>query len=689
MTASGAATWLYALVALLYCGVALLRARDPALRRARVPLAAACALTALWALATAGIDPRDVATRVAGSARDLAWLALLAVVTDAARDPAARARLSAYAATAACLLLAAALAVASAAAPRGAVAALLDGYWLVLRLLAAAAALVLLQRAAGRDGGTAGARAPVLAALALLWGGDLIVFALAWLADGWSAALTLARGALAVAAVPPLALALHRAPHAPLRASRTLTLQAALAAGAGLYVVATGLAAGYLGALAGGYARVVQTALVFGTAAALLTALGTPWLRAWARVLVAKHLFQHRYDYRTAWLRFAETLGRAGTDADGAPLAERVVTAVAGLTDSPAALLLVADGDSLAPGAAWRCDPAPAAAGSPALARHLERSGRIVALGVRGDGATAAEAALVPDWLRLRADAWALVPLLHGERLVGAIVLASPPGARALDWEDLDLLGVAGRQAASYLAEAAAHEALADARRFDEFNRRFAFILHDLKNLVSQLALVARNAERHADNPEFRADMVATLRESSRRMTALLTRLTQAQPTNAAAAPPRAVDVRALAERLADSRRAQHPVAVSGSGAHALVDPAALETVLVHLLQNAVEASAAGVPVTLAVRDRAGAEVAVDVIDRGTGMSAAFVRERLFRPFASSKPAGFGLGAYEARQLVERMGGRIDVESRPGEGSRFRVLLPRAARVAVAVEVAA
>ena len=54
-------------------------------------------------------------------------------------------------------------------------------------------------------------------------------------------------------------------------------------------------------------------------------------------------------------------------------------------------------------------------------------------------------------------------------------------------------------------------EALANAQRFEEFNRRFAFILHDIKNLVSQLSLLARNAERHADNPEFRADMVATL----------------------------------------------------------------------------------------------------------------------------------------------------------------------------------
>ena len=61
-----------------------------------------------------------------------------------------------------------------------------------------------------------------------------------------------------------------------------------------------------------------------------------------------------------------------------------------------------------------------------------------------------------------------------------------------------------------------------NAQRFEDFNRRFAFILHDVKNLVSQLSLLARNAERHADNAEFRADMVATLKGSVGKMNELL-----------------------------------------------------------------------------------------------------------------------------------------------------------------------
>ncbi len=93
-----------------------------------------------------------------------------------------------------------------------------------------------------------------------------------------------------------------------------------------------------------------------------------------------------------------------------------------------------------------------------------------------------------------------------------------------------------------------------------------------------------------------------------------------------------------------------------------------------HLIQNAIEASPPYEPVTLHVAAD-GAQVAIDVIDRGSGMSPAFIRDRLFKPFVSSKPGGFGIGAFEARQLAAAMGGRIEVKSREGEGSRFRVVL--------------
>jgi len=285
-----------------------------------------------------------------------------------------------------------------------------------------------------------------------------------------------------------------------------------------------------------------------------------------------------------------------------------------------------------------------------------------------------------PAWLMDEQAAWAMVPLLHYERLVGLVVLARPPAARRLDWEDFDLLRVVGRQLASYLAEQGSQDALGESQRFDEFNRRIAFVMHDIKNLASQLALLARNAEKHADNPAFRADMLLTLRNSAEKLQALLARLGRYGAHGGEAPEPVALDD--MLARIAARYAAQHQVVVvERVPCEVLADREALEQALVHLVQNAIEASreasSDAIPVFLDLRVEEPHAI-VEIIDSGPGMSPEFIRTRLFRPFHSSKPGGFGIGAFEARELIRAMGGRLDVESREGLGTRFRILLPLA-----------
>ena len=66
----------------------------------------------------------------------------------------------------------------------------------------------------------------------------------------------------------------------------------------------------------------------------------------------------------------------------------------------------------------------------------------------------------------------------------------------------------------------------------------------------------------------------------------------------------------------------------------------------------------------------------VEVGDTGHGMTPEFVRERLFKPFQTTKQTGMGIGAYESLQYVQELGGRMLVESTPGVGTRVRLLLP-------------
>lgn len=657
--------WGHALSALLFgaLGLSVLRRAEAGVPRK--PLVAALILTSLWALAVAGIGEAETVTKIAESARNLAWLAFMIVLhrrSGAERPPAAIGTV--YGVVAVVILIALALHIIAAAAPK--VASDVTQAALLLRMMAAVAALVLIQslHSAITAPGAAGMR-PIVLAIAAMWLVDVNVLSVAWLTGDWPRELAAIRGFAMTLIAAAIAAGLLRRGEWPMQLSRTVAYQSLSLVAIGLYFALLALATTALAAIGGENARLLQTAFVFGSTATILTLVSSSWLRAWIKVKLAKHFFRHRYDYRAEWMRFTETLGEPQ---GSAPLDQRIIKALADLTDSPGGVLLIPQGEALGTGAVWNVDRATVPA-------HYGESWRLdrvdPALVLELDTADGADAA--PPSIRGWDQAWVVVPLPHHARLAGAIVLARPPIARALDWEDFDLLKAAGRQLASYLAEARAQEALAEAERFDEFNRRFAFIMHDIKNLVSQLTLVARNAERHADNPAFRADMVATLQDSAGRMNDMLARLSQHHRARTEA--PVAVPLAPLARRAAKARRAQHPVEVIVAGDPlAVADPAMLETLLGHLVQNAVEASAPDAPVTIAV-DVEGDEARIEVIDRGVGMSPAFIRDKLFKPFVSSKPGGFGIGAFEAQKLAAEMGGRIEVESSEGKGSRFRVVL--------------
>lgn len=679
--------WTHALAALLFGMLALWGLRRSEGGVPRHSLALALATTALWALAAAGIGSGEMGTLFAEALRNLSWLGFMISLQrqdGQQRPPLALATVYGVVAlvTVGGLVM---QGIANAVPPE--IGGDIATGALLMRMLVAVAALVLMRalHTGIAPSASIGLRW-IVAALAGAWVIDFGLLSAAYLTAHQPPEMYVVRGLGMIAVALAMAVGLQRRDDWNVQVSRTVAYQSLSLVAIGAYFALLALVTSAIATVGGSSTRVLQTAFVFGSTAAILTLVSSSWLRAWAKVKLAKHFFRHRYDYRAEWMHFTETLG---APEGAASLDERIVKAIADLTDSPAAALLVPEGPGLGLGATWNWDRSalPGTADAP-LVQYLAGTGRILDIdALRTAQADSDEAAIVPQWMLDLPEAWVLVPLPHIGSLAGAILLARPPVKRPLDWEDLDLLKVAGRQAASYLAEARAHGALAEAERFDEFNRRFAFIMHDIKNLVSQLTLVARNAERHADKPEFRADMVETLKSSADKMTALLTRLNQNPRARADAL--QAVEIVPIVDRLAAERRNQHPIAVLGERASiALADPAGLEQLLGHLVQNAIDASPANEPVSIAIGVEAG-QVTIDVVDQGVGMSPAFIRDQLFKPFASSKPGGFGIGAYEARQLATAMEGRIEVTSREGLGSRFRVILKPAHAGNVAVERAA
>lgn len=549
-------------------------------------------------------------------------------------------------------------------------------FGVMLRLLVTVGGLVLahnLYAGAPREA-RASLRWPAMG-LAVLWAFDLNLYTIAYLAGTWPYEIAALRGLSAVALSACIVIGgAGNREDLRLRPSRAVTFQTFSLLVIGVYLVAMVAVAQWLSYAGGNFARLVELAfLTLGSAVALVV-LPSRRVRAWLKVVLAKHFFQHRYDYREEWLRFTGTIGSD----QSAPLGERVVQSIADVFESPAGLLLT-PGETgeltLAARWNWREIEVPAVAMGKSAIAFFERTGFIADLDdVRAQATVESD---IPEWLCDHPRAWALIPLVHYERLVGMVVLARPQLARKFDWEDFDLLRVIGQQVASYLSENASQLALAESARFEDFNRRIAFVMHDIKNLASQFSLLARNAELHAEKPAFRADMLVTLRNSSDKLNALLARLSRygSGGVDRVEHVP-AQDVVALVmERFKDT-----PQVVLAETCDVAVTASrhSLEQVLVHLVQNAVDASASDKPVFLSLAVE-GLNARFEVLDSGTGMSAEFVRNRLFKPFVSTKPGGFGIGAFEARELVRAMRGRLDVESREGLGSRFTVRLPLAA----------
>ena len=653
-------------------------------------LLAALTVTTAWALLASSFGQNAAITQVFELMRNLGWLGV--VYSLFARDNRhtsvvqVRPVLAVLAMVELLQLVLLVLAIRFAGI--GAATAMIFQLSVMFRLLLTTGALVLVHNLyVGAMSGQRDAVRWTALALAVMWGYDLNFYTIAYLGRTIPLELVALRGLVQIGVVLLVSVGAMRG-GSVLRfsPSRSVAFQSLSLLVIGGYLILMVAAAQSVAWLGGNASQLAQLGFAFATTVVILALVPSGRLRGWLNVMLAKHFFQHRYDYRAEWLRFTRTIGRGGPGA--APLHARVVQALADITDSASGLMLIpGEGGDLVLAARWQWPTAevPAEAMPAAIAQFFERRGFIVDLDeVRAGTDHEGEAALMPRWLVEELGAWALVPLVHFDRLVGLVVLGRPPLARKLDWEDFDLLRVVGQQLASYIAEHNGQSALLEASRFDEFNRRIAFVMHDIKNLASQLALLARNAERHADNPAFRKDMLVTLTNSADKLNALLARLSRygAGGVQRLEAIDACEVIEAIAARY---REAGGECPVYVTQAQPCVVTASRETleqVLVHLVQNAIDASQPGMAVLLQTR-LDGLTGVIEVADTGSGMSADFVQSRLFTPFVSTKAGGFGIGAFEARELVRAMNGRLEVESREGLGSRFSVRLP----LAVATEL--
>ena len=458
--------------------------------------------------------------------------------------------------------------------------------------------------------------------------------------------------------------------------SRETVLHTRALVGSGVYLLGVAAIGYLLRETSMTLGPLVQMLFFMGAVMVLAVLLLSGELRARTRMAIARNFFSFTYDYRREWLRFIRTLSDSASKTG---LHERAVRAMADLFEcSSGALFLRGRGDIYAMAGRYNWS---GGAGMLALPNALaERLGeRRVVLNLRDgldlSGDPAEQAVL--GWLRRLNAPWLLVPLRLRDEIVGAIVLSEPRAPRDLTWEDEDLLEILGVQVGSYIAEEQASRALFEAQRFERLGQSFSFVAHDLKNMVSQLSLVLQHAEKHGDKPEFQRDTLETIGDSVERMRALLGRLrerAESGPEPVAGA----ADLRAMLLDVVEPRRHALPGLAFGrldEGIAVAVDRLGFTSAVENLVQNAIDAARGRIRVSGFAE---GGHAVVEVADDGPGMTDAFIRDHLFRPFASTKTTGYGIGMYQTRDLIERWGGHLEIESEVGAGTTARVLMPLA-----------
>lgn len=517
---------------------------------------------------------------------------------------------------------------------------------------------------------------PLCLALVCLFGFDLYLYSKASMFGRLDLDAATMRGAIHALAVPLLYVAASRRADwlSKIQISRVAVFHSATLLFVGVYLLFMSILGYYVRYVGGGWGRALQLGLLVAALLFLSLLAFSGAARSKLRVWVGKHFFRYRYDYRYEWLRFTGTLSAKCSPSEMGGL---VIRGLADMLESPGGSLwtLGASNNELTQAAHWNLPSSnERVAGDAPICKFLRTKGWILNLDELRSFPQRYDQLQLPQWLLEGQQFWLVIPLLVGDDLIGFVLLSKARTPIEVNWEVTDLLKTASRQAASFLAQMRATEALLEVRKFDAFNRMSAFVVHDLKNIVTQLSLMMRNAKRLGDNPEFQQDMLMTVESSLEKMRQLMLQLREgARPpgglsgVNLADIVQRLVSVAKSRGRVLEVERLDSVVARGHEER--------VERVLGHVVQNAFDATPATGHVSLAL-ERAVGSAKVVVTDTGVGMSKDFIATKLFKPFNTTKQTGMGIGAYESFQYVQELGGRIDVQSELSRGTVVTITLP-------------
>lgn len=511
---------------------------------------------------------------------------------------------------------------------------------------------------------------------------DFVTYANATMVDQLSWNFFAARGYIYVALMPFLVLAIRRIQHwgIDIFVSREVVLHSTLLMVAGVYLMVMALFGYIVKYLGGNWGLPVQLALFVVSLVLLMSLFMSHQFRNTIKVFITKHFYANQYDYRVEWVKLTKRLGQSGQSLSDV-YQSALDAYLAGVGYAQGCLIKIHNDK-------------PTIVALTEGEREVNEHHFLVSLPPLIEFCKNKHWVIDFDELKVKPDLYdalqnrtefmrgfeyqLAIPMYQHEQLWGMVFMrALEPDAKALNWELRDYLSALTDQIANFIFHAESSKALAENAQFAAFNRMSAFVVHDLKNVLAQINLILSNAEQHKDNPEFIDDTFETLTYTQERMDKMLKQLTNKKiETKQRTA---STDIVALIASLIDTKcRAQSPVP-SFTATQAIeikIDAEKFSNVMYHLISNAQQATDdhGNVEVSVQVEEQ---QVLIRIVDDGIGMSADFIKYRLFTPFDTTKGnAGMGIGAYDAKQFVEESGGTIEVRSEEGKGTQFIVRLP-------------
>ncbi|MCP4432976.1 MAG: PEP-CTERM system histidine kinase PrsK [Gammaproteobacteria bacterium] len=507
---------------------------------------------------------------------------------------------------------------------------------------------------------------------------DLFVFSNALLAQAIDYEFWSARGIVNVLIVPTLLIAAARnpglAPH--IHVSRQFVFHSTTLFSVGTYLLLMSLAGFYVKESSGEWGKILQASFLFASLLLLAVLFFSPKLK----IRIKRYLsysFSNKYDYREEWNRFSRTLLTHDPEIS---IYKRALQAIAQIVDSQGATLWIKDNNHFFIKTDWQqgvVDLQPEAAES-VLIKFIYKKEKLFSKKEFGQFCESPEKG--EHWFSHTDNSWLIVPLWINEELFGFVHLMAPSlksGDAALGIEDIDLLNTIAHHVSLSLFLKETDNALQQAQKFTDMNQMTAFLMHDLKTVLSQLTLLVENSAAHKNNPDFIDDMINTVEHTTHKMHRVMQLLKNPDQLGEASPKPILEVIDAVVESFRHHQICPVVNNVINRNPVIFANQEQLYSAMKNIVQNAVESINKTGKVEIELSSIVDNQLIIDISDDGKGMSQEFIAERLFRPFDSTKGvSGMGMGVFQSREYFRSINGDLKVVSKENAGSCFTIQLP-------------